>query len=207
MLASFDPAWTGGGSYGSALAGRFTGDLIGLAIGTAGGVIAHRVLNGGNSNPFAGVLGGKGTNQVDDVLPDTVYRGDTRGPDKIFEEGFVPRSPGSNVSLEDYVDLNTPSSFVSTTKNPPSGTAVEGSPEYFGTAYGEIPGYVYTIDNPGGGIDVNKVYPGAAFPNENEIAFPGGINTNCIIGCIPVAPNGVSTGPLIPNPNYTGGIQ
>ena len=176
------------------------GALIASIPALGKGPYARRV---GRARPTAGLA------SADEVLSQTglLYRGDTRGPSIIFEDGFVPQKPGSNVTLEDYVDFNPYSNFVSTTKNPPTGAAIEGSPEYFGTAYGEKTGYVYTIDNPGGGIDVNKMYPGAAFPNENEIAFPGGINTNCIVGCIPVAPNGVPTGPFIPNSNYTGGIQ
>ncbi|WP_424942022.1 scabin-related ADP-ribosyltransferase [Aliiroseovarius crassostreae] len=36
-------------------------------------------------------------------MPDTVYRGDTRGPDEIFDEGFHPKDPNADVDLQTYV--------------------------------------------------------------------------------------------------------
>ncbi|WP_418888013.1 scabin-related ADP-ribosyltransferase [Octadecabacter dasysiphoniae] len=42
-------------------------------------------------------------NNADDILPDTVYRGDTRAPDEIFDQGFQPKGPNANVDLEEYV--------------------------------------------------------------------------------------------------------
>jgi hypothetical protein len=136
---------------------------------------------------------------------DVVYRGDTRGPDEIFDEGFQPRNPGSDTSLEDYVDYNAPSDYVGTTTNRPTGdSSIEGSPEDFGTAHGDQDGFVYEIDRPSNGIDVNSQYPDGPFPNENEIAVLGGVDPSCIRGCTPIGPDGSATGDFIPNPNYNG---
>ena len=141
-------------------------------------------------------------NRADDV----VYRGDTRAPDEIFEDGFQPKNPGSDTSLEDYVDYNMPSDYVSTTTNRPSGnSAIDGSPEQFRTDYGRTDGYVYEVDRPSSGIDVNQTIDRPTFPEENEIAVPGGIDSTCIRGCTPIAPDGSPTGGFIANPNYSGG--
>ena len=89
--------------------------------------------------------------------------------------------------------------------NRPGGnSAVDGSPEQFGADYGRTDGYVYEADRPSNGIDVNQTIGRPTFPEENEIAVPGGIGSICIRGCTPVAPDGSPTGDFIPNPNYSG---
>ncbi len=124
---------------------------------------------------------------------ESVYRGDTRSPDEIFEEGFEPRSPGSDTSLEDYVDLNEPSNFVGTTKSP------DVADDFAADQGG---GYRYDIDRPEDGIDVNEVYPDGPFPHEQEIAIPGGVPCNKIRGCTPINSNAEPSGDYIQNPNY-----
>jgi len=210
VIASFDPTWTGGGTYSNALASRFTGDLVGLAIGAAGGTIIHRIINGGSVNPFAGVLNGKsglpeggvGASRADDILPDTVYRGDARAPDEIFDQGFQPKDPSANVDLEEYVNT-TPSpdsQYVSTTSDPDVATD-------FATQYGTQNGNVYDIDTPPNGIDIDNRLGNSALYDEAEITIPDGSGVlGCSIrGCQPVNPDGSPSAPYIGNPNYTGG--
>ena len=143
---------------------------------------------------------GAATNKGD--LPDTVYRGDGRGPEDIFDPGFQPKDPNADVDLETYVQT-TPSpdsQYVSTTSDPEVATD-------FATQYGTQPGYVYDIDTPPNGVDVDATLGSAAIFDEAEIVIPDGVGVSgCRIrGCQPVNPDGTPSGPYIPNPNYTGG--
>jgi len=125
----------------------------------------------------------------------TLYRRDSRPPEIIFKEGFQPRQPHADVPIEDYVDFNVPSQYVGTSKIKAGATEVNTQTNQSG--------YLYEITDPGGGIDVNDVYPKNPFAHEQEIAFPGGIDTCSIKGCTPLNSDNNATGEFVPNPNYT----
>ncbi|WP_033345679.1 ADP-ribosyltransferase [Catenuloplanes japonicus] len=104
----------------------------------------------------------------------TLYRSDNRGPDIIFPHGFSARDvKGGTYDVEDYVLLNQPSPYVSTS--------------YDHDLYKNwASGFHYYIDAPGG-LDVNKTIGDQhIYANEVEVAFPGGIKTEYIIGVCPV---------------------
>jgi len=123
-----------------------------------------------------------------------LYRVDGRLTGTIFDEGFQPR--GTATDLENYVNTNTPSNFVSTSKTP----EIANDP-----AFGQPGKYVYMIDGSQiKGIDVNQVYPDNPFSSEQEIAVPGGIPKEAIMGAQPILPDGTLGDPII-NPNYKGG--
>ena len=127
----------------------------------------------------------------DSSVPKEVYRGDGRSHDKIFEDGFEPKAPGSDRSLEDYVNTGRDSNYVSTTTN-------KNIAEDFAN---DNNGHLYTIDTDGlNGIDVNKELGGHEFEFEDEIAFPGGIPSGNIKGVTP----GNSNHSIL-NPNYRKG--
>ncbi|TDD42211.1 scabin-related ADP-ribosyltransferase [Saccharopolyspora elongata] len=110
---------------------------------------------------------------------DLLRRFDHRPFETIFEEGFAPLRPenswplGNGRSTE--IDLVTYSAqnhvrsmFVSTTRWP------EGIEDH--------PGTLYDIDAPGG-VDVNATLGAASrYPEESEIAFPGGLRRQFIMG-------------------------
>jgi adhesin HecA-like repeat protein len=125
--------------------------------------------------------------------PDVVFRGDSRSPEEIFESGFEPLDPGSNTSLEDYVIFNDDSNFVGTSTS----FSVAGN-----FANGR---FVYDIDRPNFGIDVNSAFPTNPLSHEMEVAVPGGIDTSMIRGAQLVDSSGQPIGDYIPNPNYGGG--
>ncbi|MEQ3692476.1 MAG: hypothetical protein ABNH16_17230 [Thalassolituus sp.] len=133
-----------------------------------------------------------------DGQTDTLYRRDSRGPEEIFEEGFKSRRPEAEVPLEDYVDFNVPSQYVGTSKVPAGAAEVNTQTNK--------PGYLYEIDNPGGGIDVNKAYPDNPFAHEQEIAFKGKIDPCNIKGCTPLDGSNQTIGDFIENPNYAKGL-
>ena len=159
---------------------------------------------GGGSNVFA--FNGAPTVSVDPLglnptaaagggphpIPDTTFRRDNRDPATIHKDGFQPR--GTNTDLHEYAEKNVPSVYVGTTvdKN------VAAKNGFCGTG-GDA--YVYTV-HPTNGVDVNaSLGKTSPFPNEREIAVPGGIPTKNIEGAQKINPDG-SLGPMIPNPNY-----
>ncbi|QMU74868.1 hypothetical protein GXW83_02855 [Streptacidiphilus sp. PB12-B1b] len=116
-----------------------------------------------------------------------LFRSDTRDPNTIFTEGFKPL--GSNMNLDEHVagvsGVYTPDSgFVSTTTNETHAISRGGN--------------VFTIRGATGGIDVNSVIPDNVLAHEYEVAFPGPIDTSCIVGCR------LPGGEWLPNPNFGG---
>ncbi|MGF0170053.1 ADP-ribosyltransferase [Streptomyces sp. Marseille-Q5077] len=120
---------------------------------------------------------------VDRITPDpawrtgcgTLYRADGRGPDIVFEEGFRPRDVvDGQYDLEQYVLVNQPSPYVSTTYDH----------DLYKTWWKS--GWNYYIDAPGG-IDVNKTIGDThKWADQVEVAFPGGIDRTYVIGACPV---------------------
>ncbi|MFF4752008.1 ADP-ribosyltransferase [Streptomyces sp. NPDC002514] len=105
----------------------------------------------------------------------TLYRSDSRGPSVVFEEGFWPKDVvNGQYDVEKYVLVNQPSPYVSTTYDH----------DLYKTWYKS--GYNYYIDAPGG-VDVNKTIGDThKWADQVEVAFPGGIQRQYIIGVCPV---------------------
>ncbi|MFF9779821.1 ADP-ribosyltransferase [Streptomyces sp. NPDC013978] len=105
----------------------------------------------------------------------TLYRSDSRGPAVVFEQGFHPKDViDGQYDIEQYVLVNQPSPYVSTTYDH----------DLYKTWYKS--GYNYYIDAPGG-VDVNKTIGDQhKWADQVEVAFPGGIRTEFIIGVCPV---------------------
>ncbi|WP_408897606.1 hypothetical protein ACJ5H2_00525 [Nocardioides sp. R1-1] len=138
-------------------------------------------------------LTGRHTDPVYRTSSELLYRSDNRPPDEIFADGFEVRDADNN-DYDSFVRFNTPSNFVSTTKDP-------DLYKNWGSKYR------YTVDAPGG-IDAdatipdNPYGPNAAIP-EREITFQGGIPAENVVGAHPVLPDN-SLGEWIANPNYSG---
>ncbi|MEZ7003996.1 ADP-ribosyltransferase [Streptomyces sp. SCSIO 75703] len=105
----------------------------------------------------------------------TLYRSDSRGPAIVFEEGFHAKDVlTGQYDVEQYVLVNQPSPYVSTTYDH----------DLYKTWYKS--GFNYYIDAPGG-IDVNKTIGDThKWADQVEVAFPGGIQRQYIIGVCPV---------------------
>jgi len=120
---------------------------------------------------------------VDRITPDpvwrktcgTLYRSDSRGPATVFEQGFYPKDViNGQYDIEQYVLVNQPSPYVSTTYDH----------DLYKTWYKS--GFNYYIDAPGG-VDVNKTIGDThKWADQVEVAFPGGIARQYIIGVCPV---------------------
>ncbi|MGF6109553.1 RHS repeat-associated core domain-containing protein [Pseudomonas frederiksbergensis] len=122
-----------------------------------------------------------------------LYRGDDREPWEIFEAGFEPLGDSTDLYLHALDNRSPPSHFVSTSTS-------EKEASKFATGYGLADGYIYVLKNIDG-VDVNKEL-GAMSPHrrETEIAFPGGIKNQDIVGATPVYDDGSYKGYSIPNP-------
>ncbi|MFJ5307962.1 ADP-ribosyltransferase [Streptomyces sp. NPDC088350] len=105
----------------------------------------------------------------------TLYRSDSRGPAIVFDQGFAPKDVvNGQYDIEKYVLVNQPSPYVSTTYDH----------DLYKTWYKS--GYNYYIDAPGG-VDVNKTIGDThKWADQVEVAFPGGIARQYIIGVCPV---------------------
>ncbi|MFC4031733.1 hypothetical protein ACFO3J_09605 [Streptomyces polygonati] len=130
-----------------------------------------------------------------------LFRDDTRTPvgeGGIFQTGFAPRNP-ANTDLAGFVAANTPSAFVSTTRNE--------NLNFLGGA-GPNGALVFRFHlAPPGGIDVNATLGPHFNQGQQEIAFPGGIAASDIVGARLVTSGGppfapVTVGPFVRNPNF-----
>ncbi|MFJ1744876.1 ADP-ribosyltransferase [Streptomyces sp. NPDC088116] len=104
-----------------------------------------------------------------------LYRADSRRPELIFEQGFLPKAPlGGQYDVKKYVLVDQPSPFVSMS--------------YDHDLYKRWSknGFNYYVDAPGG-IDVKKTIADPRIPaGAEEVAFPGGVSRERIVGACPV---------------------
>ncbi|PQA97107.1 hypothetical protein B0A69_03425 [Chryseobacterium shigense] len=120
--------------------------------------------------------------QVNDTRQ-RLIRWDRRPPNQIFGEGFVPfvntQPRAIEANLPHYVSTNSPSIFVSTTQTFDEGRRwwVPYDMRYVAVYY------AYEIYAPGG-IDVNASLGEHEYDDQNEIAFPGGIQSQYIRSAI-----------------------
>jgi hypothetical protein len=138
-------------------------------------------------------LTGRRTDPVYRTTPELLYRSDNRPPAEIFRDGFEVRDPNNN-NYDDFVRWNTPSNFISTTRDP-------DLYQRWGSDYR------YTIDAPGG-IDADATIPDNPFgptsaAPESEVTFQGGVRPDQVSGAHPVKPDG-TLGDWVPNPGYGG---
>ena len=142
-------------------------------------------------DPF-GLAGGQGNKGR------ITYRGDTRGPEELFNEGFKPCS-STDLRKHALDTENPPSNFVSTS------TSEDVAAKFASSFYTEE-GFIYIIkDKRGIGINVNKAL-GTYSPHmkKAEIAFSGGIKSENILGITPVDKNGDYLSHTNLNPNIYG---
>lgn len=121
-----------------------------------------------------------------------VYRADGRAPEVIFQEGFAAKDVADGqYDVQKYVLKNQPSPFVSTT--------------YRDDLYKDWkPRFYYEVDAPGG-IDVNMtIGDDHKYADQEEIAFPGGLDTRFVVKGCPVdrATLTIDESECQDNPNY-----
>ncbi|MEU6756840.1 ADP-ribosyltransferase [Streptomyces sp. NPDC046685] len=104
-----------------------------------------------------------------------LYRADSRPPSTVFEEGFHPKDTlTGQYDIEQYVLVNQPSPYVSTTYDH----------DLYKTWWKS--GWNYYIDAPGG-VDVNRTIGDThKWASQVEVAFPGGIDRSFIVAVCPV---------------------
>lgn len=124
-------------------------------------------------------------------LPSTVFRGERSSvtPDDVFANGISPK--GDNMDLLAHASANQPDSgYIAT------------SPQFnIAQSFAGRNGYIYDIV-PEGGIDVNATLgTSSPFPEQYEIAVPGGVSPGNVRGAYPLS-GGQLTGDYITNPNF-----
>lgn len=94
------------------------------------------------------------------------YRGDSRSPSEIFEYGFKPRGTSTDLQAHALRNTDPPSIYVPTSKS--------------ANVASEFADNVYVV-RPQNGIDVNATLGSRSpFPDELEIAIPGGVSPSDI---------------------------
>ncbi len=142
---------------------------------------AMRMSAKGAPSSVAGTAA-SGVSAVSDI-PQYTFRGDSRGPDVIFKEGFQPRGDSTDLMAHALDNKSPPSMYVPTSKS-------------FDIA-NDFDSNVYVVRQKGG-IDVNAVLGSKSpFPEELEIAMPGGVHPSDI-RALTLPNQGVS----ILNPNF-----
>jgi len=132
-------------------------------IGLAGGIRPNAYVH--NPTTYIDPLG---LEENDSSRIRTLYRGDTRSPDIIFKEGFIPW--GNSGDLEKHVrdSRSPPSNFISTSK------ALSVAKDFVHIEGGGD-GYIYKITSSESGYDVNKILGNNhVHAREREIAFKNG---------------------------------
>ncbi|MFJ5550994.1 ADP-ribosyltransferase [Streptomyces sp. NPDC093225] len=104
-----------------------------------------------------------------------LYRSDSRPPETVFAQGFAPKDVlTGQYDIEQYVLVNQPSPYVSTTYDH----------DLYKTWWKS--GWNYYVDAPGG-VDVNLTIGDThKWASQVEVAFPGGIERRFIVGVCPV---------------------
>jgi len=199
----------GGGSCGDRLmlglvgAARNPGLIAGRAVSTANPYIATAAVLGILTGTViltltAGTV--RDGDRTDKPEKETLYRGDrsTMTPAIVFVQGFLPKGP--NTDLVRHVQTNGANSiYVSTSRSQDIAFGFAGRN-----------GYVYVIRT-NRGIDVNayiellrRTQPDIYyFPEQQEVAIPGGVFSSEIVGAYPKHRDQY-TGEYIQNPNYSG---
>ncbi|WP_260961735.1 RHS repeat-associated core domain-containing protein [Pseudomonas citri] len=146
----------------------------------------------GDQDPTAKI--GVDEGETSPPKPKYLYRGDLRGPEVIFDEGFLSLGKSTDLLLHVWDNRNPPSNFISTTMN--ADVAID-----FGTRYKTQKGYLYVLKRIPG-RDVNKELPASDVPYsyEYEVAIPGRVRTEDIIGVTPLKKDGSYVGYSLPNP-------
>ncbi|MEV7421776.1 MULTISPECIES: ADP-ribosyltransferase [unclassified Streptomyces] len=104
-----------------------------------------------------------------------LYRAESRAPEIVFEQGFLPKAPvNGQYDVEKHVLAGQDSPYVSATH------------DHDLYKQESVSGFNYYIDAPGG-IDVNRTI-GATHKaaHREEVAFPGGVSRELIVGVCPV---------------------
>jgi len=124
-------------------------------------------------------------------LPNFTFRGDTRPPHMIFQQGFQPK--GNNTDLYDHVFHNPKdSNYVSTSKR-----------EEVSKGFAKPGGWIYTVAPGSGGKDVNARFGNHhKYAHEREISVPGGVPANKILMARQVDAHNRYTGEILLNPAY-----
>ena len=131
--------------------GELIGDLL-LTIATGGSLKTTS-----KTGTLAKLADNAGANKLDDI-PNFTFRGDTRSPSTIFNEGFKANGDSIDLFLHAIDNKNPPSAFI------PTSMSFDVASDFADNVF---------IVRPRNGIDVNRVLgPRSPFPDELEIAVP-----------------------------------
>jgi hypothetical protein len=169
-----------------------TGTIGSSADEIASNAVRERVLANGVANAERSAVG-----TVGGEVPYFVRRGDSRGPEIIFNEGFRARGTSEDLYLHALDNTNPPSMYVATSKS--EAVAIE-----FGTQYFQESGFYYTIRPSADALDVNQILGTTRSPHwsEMEVAIPHSVVPSDIRAVTPLNSDGTYVGYSVLNPYW-----
>ncbi|MGW2677544.1 scabin-related ADP-ribosyltransferase [Streptomyces sp. NPDC001436] len=169
---------------------------VGGASSSLAGPLANWIRQLRGKAPLANPMPGTNVPPKSIVAPGRVFRGDSRDPQVVFSGGFQVSPSDETFDLLRYGWYNEGSATVVGTSKHARLAAM-----FPQKAKGST--WVYEIDTPGTGIDVNKALGfGYVFRAEKEIIFPAGIDGSRIIRAVRWS-WGMPTSQVVENPGYT----
>ncbi|VVQ01556.1 hypothetical protein PS906_05056 [Pseudomonas fluorescens] len=122
-----------------------------------------------------------------------LYRGSGTDPTEVFENGFKSKGNSTDLFLHSIDSDFPPSNFISTSLSREMGKA-------FATSYFTRPGFLYTLKMIPGHNLKKELGASYRFSKEQEIAIPGQIKREDILGATLIIDDGREFGYSIPNP-------
>ncbi|TMU69292.1 type IV secretion protein Rhs, partial [Pseudomonas fluorescens] len=122
-----------------------------------------------------------------------LYRGSGTDPSEVFENGFKSKGNSNDLFLHSIDSDFPPSNFISTSLSREMGKA-------FATSYFTRPGFLYTLKMIPGHDLKKELGASYRFSKEQEIAIPGQIKREDILGATLIIDDGREFGYSIPNP-------
>jgi RHS repeat-associated protein len=123
-----------------------------------------------------------------------LYRGSSTDPSEVFENGFKSKGNSNDLFLHSIDSDFPPSNFISTSLSRDMGKA-------FATSYFTRPGFLYTLRMIPGHDLKKELGTAYNFSKEQEIAIPGKIRREDILGATLIIDDGKEFGYSIPNPH------
>ena len=130
-------------------------------------------------------------------VPRTLYRGDARDVNVIFEQGF--QSKGVRQNIVEFVTLNHPSNFVSTSSSLKSAHSLHSEGDWV---------YIIQPHSTPEWIDANQEIGDHIWDDEFEFIARGGVHPEDIVGAYQIRDSGAKpVDDFILNPNFAGELD
>nr|WP_318182893.1 RHS repeat-associated core domain-containing protein [Pseudomonas fluorescens] len=189
-----DPSKLGGGLNQYQYTRNPTGWVDPLGLSDCPGGDGCKRTSSASTNPATNLQVNEGEAKLPSYPEEKyLYRGDSRPPGEIFEQGFKTKGDSNNLLLHSLDSNKPPSNFIST--SPIREVGID-----FATNFNMSSGFLYTIRMIPGRDLASELGNKYKFGSERERAIQGGIKREDILGVTPIGANGRSSSHTTLNP-------